>query len=248
AMVAGPELTGTHAKTYLGATYDHVAGLIPLDIVGRRSALGFYFFRAATGDILLTQEPADTTVEVHGSQTGALDASCFSIAFARSLNGTLLAGAAAKLFKARLLDAEATGCGFDIAVSVHIRDEKTILRGLSSAFLARNLATRLSWSTGRTEVGIPSLTLGLAYRPWITNRIVFSTDIEKSVEASLPETEWRLGVEFLLGQAVPLRFGYDEHSISTGAGFRSSHVKLDYAFSFHRELAGSHRISLTLAR
>jgi len=216
--------------------------------MGRRSAIGFYFFRAATGDILLTGNPADTTFEVHGPETGTLETNCISMAFGRRLSSNVLVGASAKIIRTHLIDAYAAGGGFDLALSVHFPDARTIFTGVSSAAVIRDLGTTLSWSTGRTEPLTPTLTIGLAYRPWTPDRILVSADMEKPLKPSHSGVRWRFGVEFLLGQIVPLRFGYEEQSISTGAGFKSDHIRLDYAFSFHRELAGSHRVSLTLAR
>lgn len=248
AIALTPEITGTHTKAHLGTTFDYVAGLVPFHLAGKQSSFGFYFLRAATGDILVTQPTADSTRGAYSSQMGAFDSNCLGVALSRSLNSMISVGASAKLLKSRLLDAQATGGGFDLALSLRVTDHESIFRGISSAFLVRDLGTRLTWSTGRTESASPTIVVGLAYRPFNTEKMVVATDMQNSVQLRPSETEWHLGLEFLLGQAIPLRFGYDEQHIYTGAGFKSSHIKLDYAFSFHRQLEGSHRVSLTLTR
>jgi hypothetical protein len=248
AGVAGPELSGTHTRSYLGTIYDYLAGVIPVSLVGRRNSVGFYVFRATTGDIPIEGEHPDTSSTFALVNVGDFESYSIGLSIGREMWSFVLLGATARITKTRLLEATARGVGVDLALSFHILQTEDLSPRITLSALARGLGETRSWSTGHREVIPSGLTLAMAYRPLDQNRLALCADLERDGFNAGAQTDRRLGAELLLGRVVPLRIGYDFATIAIGTGFRSDHIKFDYAFSFHRELAGSHCISMAVLK
>lgn len=247
AIARGPELTGTHTNSYMGTTFDYVAGIMPFRMFAHRSSFGFYYVRTITTDIPITDPRSDTTSGSWTSHSGSFENTCLAVAFALGIFDRIRVGATANLVRTRLLDAVAAGRGFDIGISLDMTQERAVLGETSVAVQIRDLASHQSWSNGFCEKQMPYLLLGVAHRPWISSNLRLSADFERMTGRSNLVSDWRCGLEFLMIRVVPLRFGYDGESVAIGVGCRGGHIRLDYALSFHRELAESHCVSLTFA-
>jgi len=247
-LAHGPELTGTHTSSYMGSSFDCLAGVIPIEVLGRRSCLGLYFLRAATGEIPIVEPLSDTVPEVKSGTYGTFETIWAAFGLGVRLSELFLLGGSASLVRTRLLQSSASGRGFNLAISVDAKRKETLLGRTTVSLQMRNISARSFWSSGHSELESPHLLLAIAYRPWTGDRLIVSTDIERSPWNSNPHSDWRCGLEFTMVPVLPLRFGYDGESVAAGVGCRGKHIRLDYALSFHKELAESHCVSLTLSK
>jgi hypothetical protein len=246
ALASGPELTVTHTKSYLGSSIDCLAGILPFQVFDRFSSVGFYLLRTAVGDIPLAPPLPDTVTEGSPHSFGDFETICVALALGARLSKFFMAGMSGDLVRTRLLSADAVGRAFHISISVDAERSCTLLERTTVSLHMRNLAAALSWSSGHHEPESPYMILGVAHRPMAGDRLIISADLEGTPWESNLLADLRFGLEFLLVNAVPLRFGYDGQSAAVGMGCRGNSIQLDYALSFHEELAESHCVSLTL--
>lgn len=246
ALASGPELTVTHTESYLGSSIDCLAGILPVQVFNRISSVGFYLLRTAVGDIPLAPALPDTITEGFPHSLGDFETICVALALSARLSKLFMAGLSGDLVCARLLGTDAVGRAFHISISVDAERSSTFLKRTTASLHMRNIAAALSWSSGHHESESPYIILGIAHRPMVGDRLIVSADLEGTPWTPNLSTALRFGLEFLLSSAVPLRFGYDGQSAAVGIGCRSNNIQVDYALSFHEELAESHCVSLTL--
>ena len=57
---------------------------------------------------------------------------------------------------------------------------------------------------------------------------------------------YSFGIEWKVFSIVPVRFGYKNNSLTTGLGFCTKYIDIDYAFMTNPVIASSHRLSITV--
>ncbi|MEA3485639.1 MAG: hypothetical protein U9R03_02910 [Candidatus Aerophobetes bacterium] len=146
------------------------------------------------------------------------------------------------------------GKGYSLDVSFLSKDKR-----FSWGANIQDLISEMSWKTGKKEQIPVNIKLGASY---IFNpRFLMALDIDAS-KKDIPK-EIHLGSEWWLGHKrnIALRIGAvkvfqrnAELTFSAGAGFyiplkemgKLTAVKLDYAFSYNKNLGNTHRFSLSL--
>ena len=248
ALASGPELTATHAKSYLGSSFDYLAGVLPITVSDRPVSLGFYLVRSAVRDIPITQARVDTVLKIPSHYSGSFESICVALAASARFSELILLGVSADHMRERLLNTHAVGRAFHLSISADAKRQHTFLKRTTASVQMRNIGAVLSWSTGHLESSPPHIVLGIAHRPFLSDRLIVSGELEHAPWAPNPHSGWRTGLEFILAQSVPLRFGLDGQSVATGVGCKGGHIRVDYALSLHRDLGESHCVSLTLCR
>ncbi len=147
----------------------------------------------------------------------------------------------------------AVGLGIDVGV-------QKSFNGIAIGGVIHNISsTPLIWSTGRKELILPDMRLGIAYTyKWITSVAEAEVRFENmGAEATfgigIVSVDPHIGVEMKIKQKIiesgdyfSVRAGVDRTVPTFGAGFRTKWASVDYAFLSHTLLGESHRISITV--
>ncbi len=253
----GPMITGMHSSLFFGTKFDYLAVAAPLtriytdnDTDGYRYGIGIAYIRASTGDIPLTQQGSDTIpgtnypeIVYNGtaeftSNTGiigiALRLSKFSLALSPGINYLKLANF--------------TGFGFNFGFASLITlinaDDGADTRGNTFKIgitLQDLLPLKLKWSNGFEEKVLPAGNLGCSFE--FRKKILFAGVLNQTL-ASGHHPGYGLGLEWKPVSVLPIRFGMEDKNFSTGAGFLSRRISLDYTIYIHQELPLSHYLSV----
>lgn len=163
-------------------------------------------------------------------------------------------GANFKVIRKTLADEGAWGLGFDVGARYN---------PFGDFYLGANLqditSTFLSWSTGRSEVIIPTAKLGTAYQfeflsgkfsPAVDFDIRFeSRESSANVNLGPASIDVHAGIEYTFKDVASIRTGYNDlGNFTLGAGVTLPKINIDYSFSKFdglEELGNSHVLSLT---
>lgn len=276
-----------HSEEFGDVRYDGVSLVLPHSGGTGASASGLGLIRLAIDDIPDTRSlqwldygaDGDPNVtDVDGTQdNGAWDAGerllidpgrirLFSnsemalfLSHARSLTGSLAAGASAKVVRKTLDDHDAWGFGFDLAARFDAGRGLALGANLQDAF-----GTYLSWDTGRRETISPNLKLGAAWTRDVSfprGRFLAAADLDVRFEGRRTAATWwvgdrlsadpHLGGELQVG-LLALRAGLDVDRPTLGVGLSPAPFHVDYAFrgrsdAGEDDLDASHRVSAGIA-
>lgn len=163
----------------------------------------------------------------------------FLLSAGRRINPWLAIGASAKFLQTSLAQYGATGFGFDAAVLLYPMD------GLQVGFVVQDVGTDLRWGNNFTE-GVPlNFRLGASYQAY--DGILVAADVSKGPD---PKPSFHVGVELRPAQVLPLRVGWDDQSVTGGAGFvfaLAEHaLAVNYSYGLDPAFnQGIHRVSLS---
>lgn len=251
ALARDVDVTTMYATPYgfsLGISYQHVSAVLPLQ-VQTESVLGIgaavTWMSLQVSDIIIWDE------EDPGNSSSFTATDSIYIASAGfELTGGLCVGAAAKLYKERILDGRADGIGFDLGAigSLELAGLPVSL-GLNSMDVGRTL---VKWSG---TAGNPD-----NYVPWVNKvgaavlvddlGLLAAADFDWAVGRPASEQVFRAGVEWKPVPAIALRSGWKSFldgrsTASLGLGvelFRR--VSFDYAYVLGGDIAGAHFASI----
>jgi hypothetical protein len=132
------------------------------------------------------------------------------------------------------------GLGIDLGVLYTPLDRINL--GLS---LRDATVTRIKWTTGGEDLIVSEIRLGVASKVYEGkgHRFIISGEIEQKLRQRY-RTRFHIGGEWLIGERVFLRAGFDEEDIVCGGGVCYKIFQLDYAYVTHPELKNTHRVSL----
>jgi hypothetical protein len=125
--------------------------------------------------------------------------------------------------------------GVDVGFLAHVTDQ------IQWGFAAFNINGP---TIGSAKERLPQVFVtGVAYSP--TPEMTLAVDLEKDVRFPL---EMHAGVEYVFLDLLAVRAGTisDPSLLSAGIGIHYSLVQLDYAFTHHPDLGGTHQLSLSL--
>jgi hypothetical protein len=233
-------------------TYDYLSHARPLPD-GLSGALTVLYTRVSGIPITKLSDPSaplsDNNPVLSSEQTGDHELALMASA-AKPFKAGWKAGANAKLLMKSVAGESAFGLGFDLGMS------RPLGKQFNFGVCAHDVTTSvLAWSTGRTESILPTLTAGGAWSAplkALNAQVTVTTDLEtrfesrgnaEVVEAGPISVQPRVGLEYLIADAVALRGGYDGDNITAGAGIRFSWLSVSAAFQNHSDLGFTHRVS-----
>uniref|UniRef100_A0A7V3RH41 PorV/PorQ family protein n=1 Tax=candidate division WOR-3 bacterium TaxID=2052148 RepID=A0A7V3RH41_UNCW3 len=255
----GVQITGMHSSLFFGTKYDYLAVAAPLkriytdDAEGYRYGLGFAYIRASTGDIPLTQQGSDTIpgtnypeIVYNGSASFTSNTGIVSLGtqFFNHLNLALLS----RMNYIKLANFTGFGVNLGIATLMAITrigvDNDADIRGnvfKIGVTFQDILPLKLNWSNDFKEKVLPTANLGGSFE---FRKKILITGCLKQTLASGHHPGYGLGLEWKPAQVLPIRFGIEDKNFSTGAGFLSRRISLDYTIYIHQELPLSHYLSI----
>jgi hypothetical protein len=158
------------------------------------------------------------------------------IAAARQLNDRVVVGFGLGLYSLAI-----RGYGSDMAVGLDIGALLRIVPGISYGVVFRNVNRP---AIGDDQETLPqSLSMGVSVHP-LPGALV-AVCMEKD---SRYPFEMSVGVEYCLEDLVALRFGaaHEPSTVAAGIGVRTSLLSMDYAYTMHPDLGGTHSVSLSV--
>ena len=251
-----PQISLMHASRFSGiVNYNYGGAAIPL---GALQSLAITLTRTGVDDIKYTalenpKLPLGYSNRPYVSKTVSDAEYAFYISYARLLPGKFSLGINMKIIHKSVGDNSAWGIGFDVGI---------LANPFASLLVGANLqdatTTFVAWDTQRNELISPTLKVGASYpvhfKFW-DSKLVPAADIDFHFEnygeaAQLAvgpmSADFHVGFEYSIFHTVAFRIGHDRGELTAGAGFRLSHLNIDYAFMKHNQLGDTHRISMRL--
>ncbi len=258
----GPMITGMHSSLFFGTKFDYLAVAAPLtriytdnDTDGYRYGIGIAYIRASTGDIPLTEQGSDTIPgtnypEIVYNGTAEFTSNTGIISFGTQVFNRLNLALISRLNHIKLAKFTGSGINFGIATLLAITrigaDNDMDTRGNTFKIgitLQDLLPLKLKWSNDFEEKVLPAANLGCSFE--FRKKILLSGVLKQTL-ASGHHPGYGLGFEWKPVVVLPIRFGIEDKNFSTGAGFLSRRVSLDYTIYIHRELPLSQYLSIGL--
>ena len=159
------------------------------------------------------------------------------LAMSRQVGDLAVVGVGAKLYSLTI-DRYGSGLALGIDLGLLVRAGP----GLSYGCAIQNLN---SPCVGKDKEALPrSLSMGICVQPVRAGFLIASAD--KDVHHPV---ELALGAEYCIEEILTIRIGtsHEPSTISAGLGIQRSSLCIDYAFTVHPDLGGTHCISLSFA-
>lgn len=252
-----PVITVMHSSLFFGTMYDYISMAFPfgkskINTDGHRYGVGIAYIRASTGDIPLTEQGTDTIpgtnypeIVYNGmadftSNTGIIS---FGTGFFNRLNLALIS----RVNYIKLASFTGSGINFGLAGLLILMETdvaggrgNTLKLGITFQDL---LPLKMSWSNDFQERVLPTANLGSSFG---FKKKIFLTWVLKKALTSGHHPGYGIGLEWKPVEVLPIRFGLEDKNLSTGIGFMSRGISLDYTIYIHRELPLSHYLSIGL--
>ena len=160
-----------------------------------------------------------------------------ALAAARELNERIVLGVNLNFYSLKI-DGYGSGqaAGVDIGALVHIAQD------VSYGVALRNV-NRPSFGDG--DESLPqSMAMGISVCPLPAARVAVSAQKDNRYPFELS-----VGVEYCIEDLLTLRLGasHEPSTIAVGIGIRTSLLRMDYAYTLHPDLGGTHCVSLSFA-
>ncbi len=241
------EITLMHSSLFFGTIYDYIASAIPITgkgIYGHRLGIGVAYIRASTGDIPFTEQGTDTIPgtnypEIVYNGTASFTSNTGIISFGTQFFNRLNLALISRLNYIKLASFTGSGINFGIAgwVGADIHGNAFKI-GITLQDL---LPLKIRWSNDFQEKVLPTANFGGSCE---LNEKILLTGILKQAIASHHRPGYCLGLEWRPVEVLPIRFGIEDKNFSTGIGFLSNRISLDYTVFIHKELPLSHYLGI----
>jgi len=262
------EISAMHSERFSGiVNYDYLAFAMPFR---KTETLAISAIRLGVDDIPITDIPRpDLAQDVsYVDDNGDLQVNrpyikkrvsdaeyAFYLSYANQTHEKFSYGVNAKVVHKGVGDNSAWGIGFDVGVLWNPWNKLQVGANFQDA-----TTTLLAWDTGTQELISPTLKTGVAYPfsfAFAKSRLIVAADIDTRFEGREGDTaqtstgdisyDLRLGCEYQIYDKIALRVGRDDLGFMTaGAGFILPRLNVDYAFMNHKELAETHRVSISV--
>lgn len=223
ASVRQPRLSISHSSMFVDTSMSFLATALPMGDYGGIGA-----------GLLILSSPGIPKTDYDMEHMGYFDY-LQAIAYwgmGMELKGGISAGVTMKGLFGSLDDATCRGYALEGGLCYRAA------HGVTLGVLARDVVGEVGWSTGHKE-NLPCQVRGGAAVELLEGRLLVSGETDTSLK------KWGLGAEYNVRDAVRLRGGYVEDSLTAGAGLCLGRVQLDYAWVGH-ELGGTHRVSFSV--
>jgi len=238
-----------HAEQFGGIVNYNFAGFAtPLE---GGAGLGIIMIRVGIGDIKYTalehpDEPLSDANRPGVKRTVSNEDYVLYLSHGRQMRPGLSLGASVKLIRRRIGDNTAFGYGIDSGLLYR-------LGAFSLGVNLRNLTSSpVHWDTGTMDRILPSIDLALAYTQpvsFLGNKVtgVVGAYRDGEVNSHNGVETLNMGLEYWYSEALAVRLGVVSAKLTAGLGMRLyDRVGVDYAFTQHRALGNSHRVSASL--
>ncbi len=159
------------------------------------------------------------------------------------LSDKLYLGSTLNLFYRKHIDESAIGGGLNLGI--HAKPHERLSLGL----LVRNLSTMpVSWSTGQTDLGLPSARAGMAFMLTRGESFELTLLSDGEYDIASESIDWGAGLRGDIGDTFSLMAGYSPQGFSAGAGLFWRSFGLGLSFVSSDKLDQSYRISLSYRR
>jgi len=238
-----------HAERFAGlVNYNLVSYARPLQ---QEAGLGVLVFRLGIDGIKYTEledpgEPLSAANRPRVKRTASSADYVVYLAYGRRLRERLSLGGSAKLIRRKIGDNTAFGYGVDVGLLY-------LLGPVSVGLNLRNLTSSpVHWDTGTMDRILPSVDFAVAYTQPIAilgSKLTgtIGTYQDKDFSGLNGADALNLGLECKHSDALAVRIGSTLGKLTAGLGLRFyDRAGVDYAFSQHRQLGNSHRLSVSL--
>lgn len=238
AAVERIQITGSHYEYFQHLRHDQFA------------AAGRWLGGGLAGSVrALYSEPIEARDDL-GNVTGTFGGHDleFGLAYGRTLAAGVRAGVSARLLRERLADLSTGTYAFGAGTSWEPAGLPALRLGLAVDHLGPAAHYRFDDGPGQPLRLPASLQAGASYR-WAVGGMSLGTGLESRMTRGRPMVA-AIGGELTHPTGAALRLGVrindDTSSLSAGAGYALTALRLDYAFVPYRlDLGDSHRVSFT---
>jgi hypothetical protein len=233
------EITTMQTKLSTDADHYYISYVQPF----MGGAFGVSWIQVGLGDIALTEAATNEYNEVVTRGIFSYFSNAYMLSYGRYLTNNISFGLTAKYLQASMQDiSSGEAYGYSLTAGILYKPSKNLSIGLK----VDELVNSQKWGTGTEEQVPAKWRLGLAYLlPLTSSHILISGDISQvAKEGYLAEScagaEWKM-------DGLSLRVGYLNDAMTAGAGFKTGHAEVNYAYITQTELSREnvHRISLT---
>lgn len=208
--------------------------------------LGISWIQIGMGSITQTGGTVNLTNEVENLGIFSYFSNAYMLAYGQNITDNLSFGITAKYLTSDmpgLVSVEgASAFGYSVTPGLLYKPTKE----LSIGFKIDELVNYQKWGTDTEEIVPSKYRLGIAYSLLVTRYpLLLSADVSQiNKEGYVPEGG--AGAELTMGD-ISFRIGYADTALTGGAGLRSEHVAIDYAYVTQTSLTKDnvHRVSLT---
>ena len=243
-----PELTFAHTQQLQGVSFEHVAGILPVNDWG---VFGLSVYYLGSGDV--------QGYGVTGAPTGNVDAyySAVALSFGRYVMGEriegdgLTAGGSMKYIFSRLDTARGSAFGLDLGGLYTFKPSQLTLDNLFAVGMSvNNIGTNLKYDVESDPLPL-GIRFGMMYKFLVPKiKPVVTLDINKYRDSDL---YLGLGGEISIKDILALRLGYitkgsraTDTGLRFGVGLKSYGLAFDYAYAGFGDLGVTHRFGLTV--
>jgi hypothetical protein len=201
--------------------------------------LGVSWIQVGLGSITETSSEVDPNNEVVNLSVFSYFSNAYMLSYGKEFNDKLSFGLTAKYLTSDMTQISGgQASGYSVTPGLLYKFGE----GWSLGLKVDELLNSQQWGTGTVEQVPAKLRLGLAYAR--SNPGLFAIDLSQTMKSGYA-AEASVGYEWSR-EGLSLRVGYDD-GLTAGAGFKSGHTKVDYAYVTQADLSKDnvHRISLS---
>ncbi|MFH1006502.1 MAG: hypothetical protein V1800_03225 [Candidatus Latescibacterota bacterium] len=239
----------THSEQFAGVVkYDFAGFGMPL---GEHGGLAVGMIRVGVDDIQFTalDDPKEVLSASNRPRVSSVESNvdyAVYLSQGRRVWREWSVGGSLKVIRRTIGEHSAWGYGLDVGALL------APARGLTFGANLRDVTgTMVSWDTGAKDRIRPSLSIGMAYRvhlPTLKGQVLWSLGSGRLGADGREEGVGGVnaGMEYQYGNLLSVRLGSQEEHLTAGAGIRYLRFGVDYAFSGHEALGGTHRVSASV--
>jgi hypothetical protein len=201
--------------------------------------LGVSWIQVGLGSITETSSEVDPNNEVVDLSVFSYFSNAYMLSYGKEFNDNLSFGLTAKYLTSDMTQISGgQASGYSVTPGLLYK----FGTGWSLGLKVDELLNSQQWGTGTVEKVPAKLRLGLAYAR--SNPGLFAIDVSQTMKSGYG-AEASVGYEWSR-EGLSLRVGYDD-GLTAGAGFKSGHTQVDYAYVTQADLSKDnvHRISLS---
>lgn len=241
-QVKNYEISTMQTRLSTDADHYYVSYIMPFLSGG----LGMSWIQVGMGSITQTSNTTDASNQVQNLGIFSYYSNAYLLAYGQNITDNLSFGITAKYLTSDmsgLVSIEgANAYGYSVTPGLLYRPFKD----LSVGFKIDELVNSQKWGTDTEEIAPSKYRLGLAYSMSVSNYpLLLSSDISQINKAGYV-AEAGFGAEVTMGN-IAFRAGSSDTMLTAGAGMKSEHIWVDYAYVTQTSLSKDnvHRVALT---
>ncbi len=250
-------LSYMHDKIPYGANYDAFAGAVNFSLPfekDKNNVIGCGAYILSEDGIPITEAGEDTIpgtdfTNIVYKGTASYIYSRYDLSLKRSIYDFSIGIRGSYLYSS-LYNIKGNGCSWGLGMGYKRRIPNYLISsvGIGLSYSDEGL---LMWDNGGTDTIDCIYGAGINVRllknitESMNDGILISFDMSQdNIKTFNPA--YAFGIEWKVFGLVPVRVGYKNHSLTTGLGFCTKYIDIDYAFIANPVIASSHKISITI--